>query len=159
MLKTSKADWYFIIPASLIWVVALALTAVDFVRHRKAGYHFGFVNAMGLGLMVAGVAVRLAARKALRRQFSYALRILDDHKLVQSGIYRYVRHPAYAGDLMFHFGVPLLFSSSAGFLVMQLLIPCFVYRMGLEENMLIEAFGHEYGEYIAHSKRLIPYLY
>ncbi|MBM4429218.1 MAG: isoprenylcysteine carboxylmethyltransferase family protein [Chloroflexi bacterium] len=159
MFKTHRADWYFIIPASLVWMAALTVTATDFWRQWRTGCHFGLLNLLGLSLMVGGVAVRLVARRALRGQFSSALRILDNHELVRGGIYRHIRHPGYAGDLLFHFALTMLLSSLRGFLVMLLLIPCFVYRMGLEEGMLLDRFGEEYRQYMARTKRLIPFIY
>jgi len=159
MFKTHRADWYFIIPASLVWLVALAATAMDFLRHWREGYHFGIVNWIGLALMVAGVGIRVLARRALHGRFSYALRLVKGHELVQEGIYRYVRHPGYTGDLLFHFALTMALSSLRGFLVMLLLIPCFVYRMGLEERMLLERFGETYRQYMARTKRLIPFIY
>ncbi len=159
MTKTHEADWYFIIPATLIWMVGLIVIGLDFSQQLKTGYHFTLTNFTGLICMVTGVSIRLAARKALHGQFSYALRVLEKHELVKDGIYQHIRHPAYAGDLLFHFGLPLLFSSLAGLLVMLLLIPCFIYRMRLEERILSERFGETYREYMRHSKRLIPFIY
>jgi hypothetical protein len=105
-------------------------------RHR-----FQLINLVGVGLSVIGLALRIAARRALGRHFSYALRTLDEHKLIKHGIYRRVRHPAYTGDLLFWSGVTLLFSSWAGFLVTLLLIPCFIYRAKIEERCLPPGWG------------------
>ena len=159
MLKTIKQDWYFIIAASLILLSALAVIARDFIQVQQAGYRFQFVNLVGVGFIVIGLALRIVARLTLGRQFSYALRTLDEHKLIKHGIYKRVRHPAYTGDLLFWFGVALLLSSLNGFLILLLLIPCFTYRTKIEENMLIARFGDEYREYMKTTKRFLPYLY
>jgi protein-S-isoprenylcysteine O-methyltransferase Ste14 len=159
MFKTKKVDWYFIVPASLVWISALIVTAWDFLELQKAADHFGFASLVGLIFMVTGVGIRVVARKTLGKQFSYALRILEKHELVRDGIYEHVRHPAYSGDLLFNFGTPLLFSSWYGFLVILLLIPCILYRIRIEESMLVERFGDEYRKYRQTSKKLIPYLY
>ncbi len=159
MFKTKTADWYFIIPAILVWTAALIVTAWDFAALQKAVYRFGWASLAGLVFMVTGVGIRVVSRKALGRQFSYALRTLEKHELVRHGIYEHVRHPAYTGDLLFHFGTPLLFSSFYGFFVMLLLIPCILYRIGIEEDMLVERFGDEYRDYRQTSKKLVPYLY
>ncbi len=159
MFKTKRADWYFIIPALLVWLAALIVTAFDFAKQRKADFRFGWSALAGIVLMVSGVGIRVAARRALGKQFSYALRILDKHEMITDGIYKHVRHPAYSGDLMFHFGTPLLASSGSGFVVMLLLIPCMLYRIRIEEHMLIEKFGDEYRNYKQTSRKLIPYLY
>ncbi len=159
MFKTKTADWFFIIPAILVWLTALMVTAWDFWGFKKAVYHFGWASLIGLFFMVTGVGIRVIARKSLGRQFSYALRTLQEHELVTHGIYEHVRHPAYSGDLLFHFGTPLLFSSVYGFLVMLLLIPCILYRIRIEESMLVERFGDGYRKYKQATKKLVPYLY
>jgi protein-S-isoprenylcysteine O-methyltransferase Ste14 len=157
MFRTEKADWAFIVPATLVWLAGLAATALDFLQAwRRRDFRFGPLNLLGLVLMIAGLGLRLAARRSLRQQFSYSLRLRDDHVLVTTGVYRRVRHPAYTGDMLFHFGVPLFFSSLRGLAVMLLLIPCFLYRIAVEERMLIRRFGDSYGEYRRHSWRLLP---
>jgi protein-S-isoprenylcysteine O-methyltransferase Ste14 len=159
MFNTKRADWLFILPASFVWICALVVTARDFVRARQSGYRFGLVNLVGLISMLTGVTLRVWARKTLGKEFSLGLRTLGQHRLVKHGIYRHVRHPAYAGNFLFWFGVPLFFSSWRGFLVMLLLIPCFLYRIRIEEHMLIDKFGNEYLDYMRTSRRLIPYLF
>ena len=159
MRKTIRTDWPFVIAASLIWFAALAVTAWDFIQVQKAIYRFQFINLVGISLIVTGLAIRIIARRTLGQQFSYALRTLDDHQLIKSGIYKRVRHPAYTGDLLFWFGVTLLLSSVYGFVVLLLLIPCFAYRARIEENMLVAKFGDEYQAYMRTTKRFLPFIY
>lgn len=157
MFKTEKADWAFIVPATLVWAAGLAATAQDFWQAwRRGAFRFGPLNLLGLALVVAGLGLRLAARRNLRQHFSYALRLRDDHALVTSGIYRRVRHPAYTGDMLFHFGVALLFGSLRGLAILLGLIPCFLYRSAVEERMLIARFGDPYLEYRQRTGRLLP---
>ena len=160
MSQTQKADWfYFIIPATLIWLAGLAITAWDFRQAQRTVWPFAWHHYLGLGLMVAGVAIRRLARWTLGRHFSWRLRTLNGHKLVKAGMYRYIRHPAYTGDLMFQFGIPIFFASLYGLLVMLLLIPCLVNRIVIEEKMLVEQSGPEYLNYRQSTKKLIPYVY
>jgi protein-S-isoprenylcysteine O-methyltransferase Ste14 len=55
--------------------------------------------------------------------------------------------------------IPLVFSSGYGFLVMLGIIPLFIYRIRIEEKMLIEKFGDEYLQYMKRTKKLIPFFY
>jgi protein-S-isoprenylcysteine O-methyltransferase Ste14 len=99
------------------------------------------------------------ARKTLGRYFSHGLRTLQKPELIKHGIYKYVRHPAYLGSLLLSPGIPLIFSSFYGFLLMLGLIPCFLYRIKIEESMLLERFGNEYREYMMKTKKIIPYIF
>ncbi len=159
MFQTRKADWYFIISATTVWLAALLVTTGDFAYVQQAVFRFRFDSLVGLTSMLLGIIVRRWAKMNLRKNFSPALRIRDDHQLVTNGIYKYIRHPAYSGNFLFWFGTPLLFSSFYGFLVMLLLIPCYLYRIKIEEKMLVGKFGEEYLEYMRHTKKLLPYIY
>jgi protein-S-isoprenylcysteine O-methyltransferase Ste14 len=66
------------------------------------------------------------------------VRLLPDHRLITYGIYRHIRHPGYLGELLLYFSVPLLLHSLYGFLVMTSLIPFILYRMRIEERVLVD---------------------
>jgi len=42
---------------------------------------------------------------------------------------------------------------------MQGFVPLTLYRIGVEERMLIERFGDEYREYMKKTKKIIPFIY
>lgn len=51
----------------------------------------------GWALAIAGSFVRVAAFRTLGTLFTYELTVAEDHKLVTSGPYAWVRHPSYTG--------------------------------------------------------------
>ena len=157
--KTERADWYFICPATIIWLSGLAVTFFDFIVIQQITPQLGIINCIGLVMVAIGTIIRVAARRSLGKRFTHGLRTVDDYGLVTSGVYTYVRHPSYTGLLLIHPGTGLLFGSVFGFLTMLLFIPTILYRIRVEENMLIEEFGEEYFEYSKRSKKLIPILY
>lgn len=159
LFQTKRADWGFIIPATLVFILALLVTIWDSVQVQGMIYRFGIVNAVGLGLFVTGVSIRLMARRTLGRYFSHVLRTLQKPELIKHGIYKHFRHPAYLGSLLLSSGIPMIFSSLYGFFLMLGLIPCFLYRIKIEESMLIEKFGDEYREYMKKTKKIIPFIY
>jgi protein-S-isoprenylcysteine O-methyltransferase Ste14 len=133
--------------------------AWDFLVLQGAVYRFGVVNAAGLALFVAGVSLRAVGKRTLAKSYSYVLRASGQKKLVKHGVYRSVRHPIYLAALLYTMGTPLIFSSVFSFLVILGFIPCILYRIEVEEKMLIQEFGNEYLEYKKHTKKLIPYVY
>ncbi len=114
---------------------------------------------IGRVMVFVGLIIRFVAIATLRKNFSGLLRSREGHTLIKSGIYRWIRHPAYLGAILIFLGIPVMLSSLLGFIVMFLLVPCLLHRIKLEERMLIERFGIEYQEYLWHSKKLIPFLY
>jgi protein-S-isoprenylcysteine O-methyltransferase len=54
----------------------------------------------GLGFFAAGVSLRWYSVVYLGRLFTYDVAIAADHQVIDSGPYRQIRHPAYAGSLL-----------------------------------------------------------
>ena len=135
------------------------VTFWDFYVLQHHVLRTGLVFWTGSLLVLFGLLLRLVARKALGRFFLYGLEIKPDHVLITHGIYRWIRHPGYLGVIMFDLGTPLLFSSGYGLLLILLLIPMYIYRIRVEEQMLMERFGEEYRAYQRRTKKLIPAIY
>jgi protein-S-isoprenylcysteine O-methyltransferase Ste14 len=152
-------DRIFFFFSALAILASVVTSSLDFVFLQKASLRVDPLSVVGVVLIISGVVIRLQAIRTLGRYFSNTLRIVGDHKLVTEGIYKHLRHPAYTGIILSLLGVPLIFSSAYGFVVMLLVIPPLVYRIGVEEKMLIVKFGERYEEYSRHSKKLVPYVY
>lgn len=148
------------LPATIVWIAAMLVIAWDFAVLQGLTYTFRLVNIVGISLVSAGVSLRVTARLTLGRQFTHGLRIAEGHALVTEGIYRRVRHPAYAGALLVYFGTPLIFGSTVGLLIMfPPLAVLILYRIRVEERMLAGHFGQSYQEYQRTSWKLIPFLH
>jgi protein-S-isoprenylcysteine O-methyltransferase Ste14 len=116
-------------------------------------------NVAGLSVFGVGLSFAIAAQYTLGRFYSSTLVTREEHRLVTHGPYRLVRHPIYLGVLIAIMGAPIYAPSMYGFLVMSLLVPIFLGRIKMEEDMLVEHFGDEYREYQKTTKKLIPFLF
>ena len=106
-------------------------------------------------LMVGGITLRLSAVVTLGRFYSRRVRLLDDHRVVTTGPYRLVRHPAYLGTLAGHLGFILVFAHWLPLVVwVGLYLPMVLRRIALEEPVLFELDG--YAEYARQRQRLVP---
>lgn len=145
----------------ILWItIFISVNSGVFLGLQHVG-HFGGGSAIppiaGVALIIAGLAVRWYAILSLRHQFTVDVAITKDHHLVKEGIYRSIRHPSYAGSLLSFLGLGLCFSSYLSIVVVFVPICCaFLYRMRIEERALAGAFGDEYSQYRASTKRLIP---
>ena len=155
-MRFKGRDVWFLLPALLIWISALVVSVWDL---RSQGFRFTLLSGVGALLFVVGLVVRVVAAVTLRQSYSWTLEIREGHQLVRHGIYRYVRHPVYLGALMGATAVPVFLSSLLGFIIVLLAVPLFVYRIGVEEEMLIEEYGLEYREYMENSWKLLPFIY
>jgi protein-S-isoprenylcysteine O-methyltransferase Ste14 len=135
--------------------VIVGFTGVGHLRHGEQ-----LIAISGFGLMVAGISVRWLAIHTLGKYFTGKVRIFEDHRLIRTGLYQHVRHPAYAGDLIAYLGFGLVFANWISFvLIFCSILLVALYRMRIEEQALREAFGLEYLNYIEKTKRLFPGIY
>ncbi|AIA08347.1 methyltransferase family protein [Streptomyces noursei] len=116
--------------------------------------------AVRLAVLVAawaGIGIRLWAIVALGRFFRGTVHIQHGHRVVATGPYRYVRHPAYSGMLLAAAALGLLLDNAASWLVCTVCCLLAVgYRIRVEERMLLDALGEEYRSYAARTRRLVP---
>lgn len=118
------------------------------------------MQAIGLGLIALGLALRLWVRQSLGEMYTGHVQVLTKHRLVRTGPYHYLRHPGYTGFIPMALGMALGFSSLIGIVaVLVLMLPGLIYRMNVEERLLTEQFGDAYRAYARTTKRLIPGLW
>ncbi len=118
---------------------------------------FGAAAAAGTSFMVAGVALRYLALRALGPAFLNEVAILPGHSLVTSGIYRWLRHPSEAGTLCLAFGGAFVLGSGVGLVVgLLLLLPGLVWRTRLEDRMLREKHAIQFGHYARRAPAFLP---
>jgi protein-S-isoprenylcysteine O-methyltransferase Ste14 len=114
------------------------------------------VHYSGLVLTCAGLALAVWARLLLGRNWSAIVTIKQDHTLVRSGPYHWVRHPIYSGLLLAMLGTAICFGELRGLVAVGIGLIGFWLKSRLEEAFLIEQFGPEYAEYQKEVKALIP---
>lgn len=126
-----------------------------------ADYPYSVVQ-FGLGTLVFAFSLWLFRRTHadLGRNWSVTLEIKDNHNLITGGVYRYVRHPMYSAFFLWALAqlilIPNWVAGPAGFVGFGIL---YAFRIGREEQMMLDTFGDEYRAYSARTARLIPGIY
>jgi protein-S-isoprenylcysteine O-methyltransferase Ste14 len=110
---------------------------------------------LGMLLVAAGLAFSVWARWHLGRNWSSTVTVKQDHSLIRSGPYRFVRHPIYSGMLLALLGTALAIGEARGFVGAALILVGFVVKLRVEEARMRETFP-EYAEYCRHTARLVP---
>jgi len=148
----------------VLWItLILAISAGIYIRRFDFGTIETYslvIHYFGLFLIVLGLIIRWIAILKLKELFSVTVSIQKDHHIVDTGIYKLSRHPAYLGSLISFLG--LGFALQNWLSVFIICIPIFValsYRIHVEEKVLFREFGDEYSRYISQTKKLLPWIY
>lgn len=117
----------------------------------------GWVVA-GLALHAASLALAIAARRTLGRNWSGAITQKAGHELIRVGPYRFVRHPIYTAMDGMCLGTALVSGDVHAFLGTALMTAAYVRKIRLEERNLDELFGDAYADYRRTTRALIPWI-
>lgn len=118
------------------------------------------IYPIGLVVFVLGVVVRLWSIRTLGKFFTVQVAIASDHKLVENGPYRLLRHPSYTGSLLMFVGYLLCFGNALTMaIVLVAVVAVFIRRILVEEAALAEAFGEAWRAYCKRTWRLVPLIY
>jgi protein-S-isoprenylcysteine O-methyltransferase len=143
----------FFIVLTGAWIAAAVYRWAGFTAFRFP------IFLIGLTLIWAGMALRLWAIRVLGQFFRTTVIVQDQHRLVETGPYRLLRHPSYTGTLLTILGIGLCLGNwiSLALVIAGSLI-AYGYRIAVEERALRLRFGAEYDAYARDRWRLIPFL-
>src|SRR6266581_2635137 len=95
----------------------------------------------------------------LGRYYSTLVEVQPDHKVIDSGPYRFIRHPNYLGQMVGAVGLGLALQSWVSLLVLLVIGGSFfAYRIRNEEAFLVAEMGG-YADYMKRTKRLVPFIF
>lgn len=142
--------------------VALAFLLADTVNDWGKSWNVAIppeIEVLGLIVMAGGMVLRFYSVHILGRFFTPVVTFQPEQTLVQNGPYRYIRHPSYTGVWLAFIGLGLSCSGWMQFALFAVLpLVGLLYRIHVEEEMLLQLFGPLYREYAARTWKLIPYL-
>jgi len=116
------------------------------------------VFIFGLVLMLAGMALRWYSIRVLGASFTCEVSTRPGQVVVESGPYRWVRHPSYTGGLLTLLGVLVCCVNWASLAALILAVAGYAYRIGIEEKALETHLGAAYVDYMRKTRRLIPFV-
>ena len=112
---------------------------------------------LGIVLTAGSLFVFWRAHADLGVNWSPSLEIREKHEFITRGIYGVIRHPMYASQWLLAFATPLLLQNwIAGFLNLLVFIPFYLLRVKAEEQMMLDSFGEQYGEYMKKTGGVLP---
>jgi protein-S-isoprenylcysteine O-methyltransferase len=149
--------------AQIVWSVYLTQLAgiIEAIYFRyPESFRWNTVTTVALVGMLAGLGLRVWAVLTLGRFFTWFITVYEDHQVVRSGPFRFIRHPAYCGAWLLFVATMLFLHAWVG-AVLSLVFQLFAYvrRIRYEEAMMIERLGESYKAYTREVNALVPLLW
>ena len=162
--KASRSSGPSSVSNIVLWgTIGVAVWAALNVRRLSLAHIGGSSQGLlwaAMAVVVAGLALRWWAIVVLGRFFTSDLAVQPGHRIVQAGPYGLVRHPSYSGLLVCFLGTGLAMYNWLSLVCLFLPIAgAVIYRIRVEERMLVAEFGAEYVEYRSRTRRLVPGLF
>ncbi|MGA2640328.1 MAG: isoprenylcysteine carboxylmethyltransferase family protein [Spirochaetia bacterium] len=152
LLAVMAANYVSVALAVAIKLVPAAVGGIGGITMRSS-----ILGYFGCLVMILGMVIRWRAITMLKQQFTIDVAIVEGHKLVDTGLYGVIRHPAYLGGQVTLLGLGLALENWLSLLILFILpLAAHLYRISVEEKVLVDHFGSSYSEYMKRTKRLIP---
>jgi protein-S-isoprenylcysteine O-methyltransferase Ste14 len=150
---------------SLWWLFGLITVGYSLsfaIGATKIGriYPWNTFFAIGMALFVIGFLIRIHSIWTLKQYFTYSVTKVESHKIIDTGLYKYIRHPGYLGQLIIFLGISASISNWLSMLLMMIPVTLgYLYRIRVEERFMTDQLGEDYKKYQDRTKRIIPMLY
>jgi protein-S-isoprenylcysteine O-methyltransferase Ste14 len=141
----------------IVWLTAIITI---FIAHT----HFPIAHAeptpwrSTIAIILIGIAIALTAwHKRLFRKIGTNVNTFSSpDKLVQTGLFKYIRNPMYLGFVVSLAALALLLGAlSPWFIVLSFFILADRWYIPFEEKAMLERFGTQYQEYQARTRRWV----
>lgn len=148
--------WRWYVPVVLLpveWLLPPVLIALR-VGEIEAGWLP--VRIVGLVVGMAGAVLLVWSSLLLGQLMLHEAAVREDHTLIESGPYRFIRHPVYAGYLALLLGSSIASLNVSLLLLWPLSFLGILIQAACEERLLGTRFGQDYERYVRRTGRLVP---
>jgi protein-S-isoprenylcysteine O-methyltransferase Ste14 len=112
---------------------------------------------IGLAVLLAGVAFAVWARVHLGSNWSGTVTVKEDHELIRTGPYRYVRHPIYTGLISGVIGTAICSGTLRAALGAAIITVALWLKSRTEERFMRATFPGQYQKYCEEVPALVPF--
>jgi protein-S-isoprenylcysteine O-methyltransferase Ste14 len=151
--------WRWYVPTVLLpveWLLPPALIALSV---GEIQIDWPAVRVLGFVVGLAGAVLLVWASVLLGRFLVHEAAIVQDHALITSGPYRFVRHPVYSGYLALLLGSGVAALNVWVLLLWPVSLLGILAQAGSEEQLLATRFGQDYPPYARRTGQLVPRLW
>jgi protein-S-isoprenylcysteine O-methyltransferase Ste14 len=109
-------------------------------------------------IFLTGMFIRYLGLRELRGLFSVKVELRNNHHVIDTGIYEYIRHPLYLGTIIMTLSAIVYYVNISSIILMVLLLVGTALRIRKEETHLQNNLTG-YSDYMKETKRLLPYIF
>jgi protein-S-isoprenylcysteine O-methyltransferase Ste14 len=117
-----------------------------------------FTQEAGVVLCVLGVIVAIWSRRILAGNWSSEVTFKEGHELIQTGPYRFARHPIYSGILLICLGTVVAQGQLHRWIGFAIMFAGFWIKLRQEESLMVRHFPGDYTSYRKRVKALVPFI-
>lgn len=155
--KASRADRSRRVLEVGFWLgIVLGFTAGIGAPSLSIIWHRHALLYVGAALLLGGLVLRQYAIFTLGRLHTLDVTTRSGQHVVESGPYRWIRHPSYTGSLLTAAAILLCSTNWLSLACFPIVVIVYGYRIRVEESALTEDLGPPYLDYMRRTKRLIP---
>lgn len=151
--------------SSLAYRVPLALGIALIVRPSlfdplKHTFALATDGAVGVttAVCVLGLLTAIWARRTLAGNWSSVVALKQEHELIQTGPYRFVRHPIYTGILLMLLSTVVARGRIGDWLGFVFICTGIWVKLRQEESLMLRHFPDQYPAYRRHVKAIVPFV-
>ena len=151
-----RSIWFLTISISIGFWLSFIIASTKMGRI----YHWNTFFVTGSILALIGLIIRVTSILTLKQQFTYTVTKIENHELIETGLYKIIRHPGYLGQLIIFLGISTCLSNWISVLLMIIPVSLgYLNRINIEEEFMVAQMGQKYLDYQKRTKRLIPKIY
>jgi protein-S-isoprenylcysteine O-methyltransferase Ste14 len=141
----------------VVWYLAQNHGLVPHIRLFHENY---VTQILGILFCAAGIVLAIWARIILGSNWSGIVTLKENHELITSGPYQYVRHPIYSSLLLSIFGTLLALAPFlSGIVAFLVTVIALRVKSLMEEKIMLRTFPEQYPQYKRQVRALIPYIW
>lgn len=159
-IEKHSGDWTLIVTSVLYFITGIFILFEFFYKQKELNI---FISILGIILLLLAAILRRHSIKTLGDQWAIhatvSSKLPGEVKLIETGIYKYIRHPIYLTYIIDLFGLCFLFNSYYTIILVFLLnIVSYIIRAKKEESESKRRLGKKYEDYIQKTWFLFPFL-
>jgi protein-S-isoprenylcysteine O-methyltransferase Ste14 len=136
------------------WAVLIFISIINYVYVPDFN---NIVMAAGIAISISVIALRIKSKLIPGKYFKGDITVTREQIVITDSVYKYIRHPGYAGNILQSIGMPLILNACYSLSISTVFITAVFIRIYYEEKILSGKLPG-YKEYMMKTKRIIPFL-